>query len=202
LDTKNSTQNVDNLPMIMIALALCTTVAVSTDIANSFAVGVATLFVLILSNFVMSVLRKWLPHNNNARVLLHIIVVATFATVVQMFLQSYLSTVYDNLGMDMPAITIKIALGCLIMGGLVDNFVAIPSSMPKHTLRAVYLGLVFLLLNVLLGTIRQIISSIGFAFFDSAMGGYLVLAFVLCITYAVMATQNKQCVLYTDQLTV
>ena len=193
----------------MIALALCTTVAISTTVVNAFAIGLATLVVLVLSTLVVSLLRKVLPTTDNAKILLYIIVVATFTTIVQMFLASYIPQIYDNLGLFISLI----AINCLIMGQLQNistiqntsdaiqnTSTIIQNTVGKSTLNSVYYGLIFILLNVLLGVIRQIMTDIvGFNFFVTIAGGYLSLALVLIITYGTMATQSKQCNLSINQ---
>ena len=99
-----------NNPVFMQLIGLCSVLAVSTSVINAVSMGAAVTFVLIMSNFVVSLLRKVIPEK--IRIPCFIVVIATFVTLVQMILQAYSKPVYRALGIFLPLIVVN----CCILG--------------------------------------------------------------------------------------
>lgn len=99
-----------NNPVFIQQIGLCSTLAVTTTVTNSLAMGAAVTFVLIMSNFVVSLLRKIIP--SKIRIPCFIVVIATFVTLVQMILQAYSKPIYSALGIFLPLIVVN----CCILG--------------------------------------------------------------------------------------
>ena len=99
-----------NNPVFMQLIGLCSTLAITNNLTNSVAMGVAVTFVLIMSNGVVSALRRVIP--DKIRIPCFIVVIATFVTLVQMILQAYSQPIYSALGIFLPLIVVN----CCILG--------------------------------------------------------------------------------------
>ena len=97
-------------PTFVLVLGMCPTLAVTTSMVNGFGMGVSTTFVLVMSNIVISMLRKIIP--DKVRVPAFIVVVASFVTILQFLLQAYLPTLNKALGIYIPLIVVN----CIILG--------------------------------------------------------------------------------------
>ena len=97
-------------PIFVLLLGMCATLAVTTSAINGLGMGLSTMAVLVLSNVMISLLRKVIP--NGVRMPAYIVVIATFVTIVQLLLQAYLPSLYDSLGIFIPLIVVN----CIILG--------------------------------------------------------------------------------------
>ena len=87
-------------PTFVLMLGMCPTLAVTTSAINGMGMGLTTMTVLIMSNFVISALRKIIP--SRMRIPAYIVIVASLVTVVQLLLQAYIPSLYDTLGIYIP----------------------------------------------------------------------------------------------------
>lgn len=97
-------------PTFVLMLGMCPTLAVTVSAMNGLGMGLSTTAVLVLSNAMISLLRKVIP--DKVRIPAFIVVVATFVTVVDMLLQAYVPSLYDSLGIYIPLIVVN----CIILG--------------------------------------------------------------------------------------
>ena len=97
-------------PTFVLMLGMCPTLAVTTSALNGLGMGVATMAVLIMSNMIISLLRKVIP--NGVRVPVYIIIIASFVTIVEMLLHAFLTPLYSSLGIFIPLIVVN----CIIFG--------------------------------------------------------------------------------------
>lgn len=97
-------------PTFILMLGMCPTLAVTTSAFNGMGMGLSTMVVLIVSNFVISLLRKVIP--DKVRIPAYIVIVATLVTVVQLLIQAFISSLYDALGIYIPLIVVN----CIILG--------------------------------------------------------------------------------------
>ncbi len=97
-------------PTFVLTLGMCPTLAVTTSAMNGLGMGLTTTAVLVLSNALISLLRKVIP--NRVRIPAFIVIIASFVTVVQLLLQAFLPTLYDALGIYIPLIVVN----CIILG--------------------------------------------------------------------------------------
>lgn len=97
-------------PIFIMMLGMCPTLAVTTSAMNGIGMGVSTLAVLVLSNLVISLLRKLIP--DQVRLPAYIVIVASLVTVVQLLMQAYFSNLYAALGIYIPLIVVN----CIILG--------------------------------------------------------------------------------------
>ncbi len=106
-------------PIFVQMIGLCSVLAVTTNVINSLSMGVAVTFVLIMSNAVVSILRKVIP--GNIRIPIFVVVIATFVTLVEMILQAYAIDIYNALGIFLPLIVVNCAILGRAEGFAYDN---------------------------------------------------------------------------------
>lgn len=99
-----------NNPVLVQLIGLCSVLAVSASVMSAVGMGMSVLFVLTLSNIVISLLRKFIP--SEVRIPAFIVVIASFVTMLQMLLQAFVPALYDALGIFLPLIVVN----CIILG--------------------------------------------------------------------------------------
>ena len=99
-------------PTFVLMLGMCPTLAVTTSALNGLGMGVATMAVLIMSNMIISLLRKVIP--NGVRVPVYIIIIASFVTIVEMLMHAFLTPLYSSLGIFIPLIVVN----CIIFAAI------------------------------------------------------------------------------------
>lgn len=97
-------------PTFILMLGMCPTLAVTTSAFNGFGMGLSTTAVLVVSNLLISLLRRVIP--DKVRIPAYIVIVASLVTVVQLLIQAYISDLYDALGIYIPLIVVN----CIILG--------------------------------------------------------------------------------------
>ena len=97
-------------PTFVLMLGMCPTLAVTTSAINGIGMGLSTTVVLVLSNMLISMLRKIIP--DSVRMPAFIVVVASFVTIVQFLLEGFVPGLYDSLGLYIPLIVVN----CIILG--------------------------------------------------------------------------------------
>ena len=144
-------------------LGLCPALAVTTSAENGLGMGLATTFVLVCSNIVVSCLRKVIPAK--VRIPSFIVVIASFVTVVQLCMEAYFYDLYKALGIFIPLIVVN----CLILGRA-EAFASRNRLLPAFA-DGVGMGLGFTLALFVLGAVRELFGSgtlLGYAVFGSS----------------------------------
>jgi len=138
-------------PTFRLVLGACPTLAVTTSAINGLGMGAAATFVLVGSNLVVSLLRKMIP--NNVRIPAFIVIICTFVTMVQLFMQAFLPSLYDSLGIFIPLIVVN----CIILARA-EAF-ASKNPVVDSVVDGLGMGVGFTLALMLIGMIREIIGS-------------------------------------------
>lgn len=138
-------------PIFVMLLGMCPTLGVTSSAFNGFGMGVATLFVLLMSNLVVSLVKKQIP--SKVRIPAFIIIIASFVTIVEMVLEAYIPFLYEQLGIFIPLIVVN----CLILGRA-EAF-ASKNDVIASIIDALGMGLGFVLALTLLGATREILGS-------------------------------------------
>ncbi len=97
-------------PIFIMMLGMCPTLAVTTSVTNGIGMGLSTTAVLVVSNLVISLVRKIIP--DDVRLPAYIVIVASFVTVTQLIMQAYFVALNDSLGVYIPLIVVN----CIILG--------------------------------------------------------------------------------------
>lgn len=138
-------------PIFVLLLGLCPTLAVTTSAINAVGMGLSTLFVLLGSNIIISLIRNTIP--KEIRIPVFITIIATFVTIIQMFLSGYFPEINKSLGIYIPLIVVN----CIILGraeGFAYKNKVIPSIVD-----ALEKGLGFTLGLLLLGALREVLGN-------------------------------------------
>ena len=161
---------IKNNPTFVLVLGMCPTLGTTTSAINGLGMGVATMFVLILSNMVISAIAKVIP--DKVRIPSYIVVIAAFVTILQLLLQAYVPSLYETLGLFIPLIVVN----CIVLGRA-EAF-ANKNSVVDSALDGVGVGLGFTIALTVIGLVRELLGS-GSAFGFKLMEGDGMLAFVL-----------------------
>ncbi|MFA9612553.1 MAG: electron transport complex subunit RsxE [Deltaproteobacteria bacterium] len=147
------------LPPFRLVLGLCPTLAVTTAAKNGLAMGLATTFVLVFSNLVVSALRQVIP--SKVRIASYIVIIASFVVMAELFMQAYFYPFYEILGIFVPLIVVN----CIILG----RAEAFASKNPiiYSLADGLGIGLGFTISLIVLGGIREILGN--GTFFDASI---------------------------------
>ena len=161
---------IKNNPTFVLVLGMCPTLDTTTSAINGLEMGLATLFVLVLSNIAISLVAPAVP--DKVRIPVYIVVIATFVTVLQLLMQAYVPSVYDTLGLFIPLIVVN----CIVLGRA-EAF-ANKNSVGASALDGLGVGLGFTLSLTVIGVVREILGS-GSVFGWKFIPGDGILAFVM-----------------------
>ena len=174
-----------DIPPFRLVLGLCPSLAVTQTVENGIGMGVATAFVLVCSNVLVSALRNVIP--SNVRIAGFIIIIATFVSAVELLMQAYAYPLFLRLGIFVPLIVVN----CILLGRA-EAFASKNGILPSLADGLGY-GLGFILSLGALGTVREALGSgtfygmpvFGasfqpFKFFVEAPGAFVCLGLLLC----------------------
>ena len=182
-------------PTFVLMLGMCPTLAVTTSATNGMGMGLTTMTVLIMSNFVISLLRKIIP--SRMRIPAYIVIVASLVTVVQLLLQAYIPSLYDTLGIYIPLIVVN----CIILGRA-ESYASKNPVLPS-IFDGLGMGLGFTIALSLLGGFREILGAgtilginiphwDGIGIFVMAPGAFFVLAALIAIQNQIRISHGKK----------
>jgi electron transport complex protein RnfE len=157
-------------PTFVLVLGMCPTLATTTSAMNGLEMGLATMFVLILSNMVISLIAPMVP--DKVRIPVYIVVIATFVTVLQFLMQAFVPAVYETLGLFIPLIVVN----CIVLGRA-EAF-ANKNSVVDSALDGLGIGIGFTMSLTVIGIVREILGS-GSVFGWKFIAGDGILAFVM-----------------------
>lgn len=157
-------------PILVLLLGCCPTLATTTSAINGLSMGLATTFVLILSNMSISLLKNFIP--NKVHIPCYIVVIASFVTVLQLLMQAYLPSIYETLGLFIPLIVVN----CIVLGRA--EAYASKNNVLDSAVDGISMGLGFAMALTILGSIREILGS-GSIFGWKFIEGDGILVFVL-----------------------
>jgi electron transport complex protein RnfE len=158
-------------PVFVLVLGMCPTLGVTSSAINGLGMGLATAFVLMMSNMVISLVKDVIPEK--VRIPSFIVIIAAFVTIVQLIMQAYVPELYKSLGLFIPLIVVN----CIVLGRA-EAF-ASKNNITSSAIDGIGIGLGFSFALVLLGSIREILGS--GKIFDMTIypEDYVTLVFVL-----------------------
>lgn len=178
-------------PIFRLVLGVCPTLAATTSAINGVGMGLAATFVLLGSNIVISMLRKFIP--DKVRIPAYIVVISTFVTIVQMLIQAFVPALYDALGLFIPLIVVN----CIILARA-ESFAG-KNSVFLSAADGLGMGLGFTAALILIGSIRELLGNgtvFGFAALGSgfepmllavmAPGGFILFGLILGVVNAIV----------------
>ena len=182
-------------PVFVLLLGMCPTLGVTSSAINGLGMGLATTFVLLMSNIVVSLVKNLIPEK--VRIPSFIVIIAAFVTIVQLAMQAYLPSLYKSLGLFIPLIVVN----CIVLGRA-EAF-ASKNTLISSAIDGLGIGLGFSFALVLLGGIREILGS-GKLFnitlysenyvtllFVLAPGAFIVLGYLIAIINRIKKNQEE-----------
>lgn len=181
----------DEVPPFRLVLGLCPVLAVTKSVENGIGMGMATTFVLVCSNILVSVLRNVIP--SKVRIACFIVIIATFVTVVEFMMQAYAYNLFETLGIFIPLIVVN----CIVLGRA-EAF-ASKNGIVRSALDGLGMGIGFTISLAALGAVRELIGTGGltiwgdmafnifgpnypaFKFMVEAPGAFVGLGLMLCL---------------------
>lgn len=172
-------------PTFGLVLGMCPTLATTTSAVNGMSMGLATLFVLVCSNVVISLLKNVIP--DKVRIPAFIVVIATFVSILQLVMQAYVPAIYATLGIFIPLIVVN----CIVLGRA-EAF-ACKNSIGLSALDGIGMGLGFTLSLTVIGAIRELLGTgcvfgqhifsdtYGALIFVLAPGAFICLGYVMAL---------------------
>lgn len=171
-------------PTFSLMLGMCPTLATTTSAVNGMSMGLATAFVLILSNMAISAIARFIP--DKVRIPSYIVVIATFVTLLQFLMQAYVPAIYETLGLFIPLIVVN----CIVLGRA-EAF-ANKNGVIDSALDGLGIGLGFTLSLTVIGIVRELLGTggvFGYKFIEGdgvlvfvlAPGAFMVLAYLLVL---------------------
>jgi len=171
-------------PTFVLVLGMCPTLGTTTSAFNGFGMGLATTFVLTLSNVLISLVAKQVP--DKVRIPVYIVLIAAVVTVLQLLMQAYTPGLYETLGIFIPLIVVN----CIVLGRA--EAYASKNSVIDSTMDGIGIGLGFTLSLTVVGAIRELLGSasvFGIKLFDAdgmlvfilAPGAFIVLGYLMVL---------------------
>ena len=172
-------------PVFVLLLGMCPTLGVTSSAINGLGMGLATTFVLIMSNIVISLVKDLIP--GKVRIPSFIVIIASFVTVVELSMQAYLPSLYKSLGLFIPLIVVN----CIVLGRA-EAF-ASKNNVLSSMIDGLGIGLGFAFALTLLGGIREFLGSgklfgttlypehYGMLIFVLAPGAFIVLGYLIAL---------------------
>ncbi|MGL5227537.1 MAG: electron transport complex subunit RsxE [Bacteroidales bacterium] len=172
-------------PVFVLLLGMCPTLGTTSSAINGLGMGLATAFVLMCSNFVVSLVKNIIP--DKVRIPAFIVIIATFVTIVQFCMQAYLPSLYDSLGLFIPLIVVN----CVVLGRA-ESFAA-KNSPVDSIFDGLGMGLGFALALTILGGVREFLGtgrifdiaiypeSYGALVFVLAPGAFIALGYLIAV---------------------
>ncbi|MDO4823446.1 MAG: electron transport complex subunit E [Bacteroidales bacterium] len=172
-------------PTFVLLLGMCPTLGTTSSAINGMSMGLATTFVLILSNLIISLIKDYVP--DAVRIPCYVVVIATLVTILQMLMQAYVPDIYATLGLFIPLIVVN----CIILGRA-EAFAAKHGQLDS-VCDGIGIGIGFTLALTLLGGIREFLGTggifglslqgedYGMLMFVLAPGAFIVLGYLIAI---------------------
>jgi electron transport complex protein RnfE len=172
-------------PIFVLLLGMCPTLGVTSSAINGLGMGLATTFVLVMSNLVVSQVKSLIP--DKVRIPSFIVIIATFVTIVEMTMQAYLPALFASLGLFIPLIVVN----CIVLGRA-EAFASKNNGI-LSLLDGLGMGLGFTMALTLLGAIREFLGSgkvfnltiypegYGMLVFVLAPGAFIALGYLIAI---------------------
>jgi len=171
-------------PVFVLLLGMCPTLGVTTTAVNGLGMGLATTFVLLMSNVVISLIKNLIP--NKVRIPSYIVVIASFVTIVDLVMAGYLPALHEELGLFIPLIVVN----CIVLGRA-ESF-ASKNNLLSSTIDGLGMGFGFAFALTLLGAVREILGNLslfGYKFLEGdgiivfilSPGAFIALGYLIAV---------------------
>lgn len=138
-------------PVLVLLLGLCSTLAVTTNFENAYIMGLCVLVILIFSNITVSLIKKLVP--KNVEIPVYILIISTFVTILELLLKTYINPLYQVLGIYLPLIVVN----CIVLGRALS--VGTKSNIRTSFKDALGIGLGYTLVLMIIAIFREILGN-------------------------------------------
>lgn len=186
-----------NNPVLVQLLGMCPTLAVTTSVSNAIGMGLAATAVLICSNLLISLLRKFIP--KQVRIAAYIVIISGFVTAIELLMKAYFYDLYGSLGLFIPLIVVN----CIILARA-EAFASRNPVLPSMV-DGLSMGLGFTLALTLLGSVRELLGAgtlLGFPMLGSSYqpallliqpaGAFLTLGVLIAVVQKIRNTKQDK----------
>ena len=181
-------------PTFVLLLGMCPTLATTTSAINGMSMGLATLFVLVLSNMAISATAPYIP--DKVRIPAYIVIIAAFVTILQLIMQAFIPDIYKTLGLFIPLIVVN----CIVLGRA-EAF-ANKNGVVDSACDGIGIGIGFTVALTILGLVRELLgsgSAFGYKFIDGdgilvfvlAPGAFMALAYLIVLFKKLTAKKDE-----------
>lgn len=181
-------------PTFVLLLGMCPTLATTTSAINGMSMGLATLFVLVLSNMAISATAPYIP--DKVRIPAYIVIIAAFVTILQLIMQAFTPDIYKTLGLFIPLIVVN----CIVLGRA-EAF-ANKNGVVDSACDGIGIGIGFTVALTILGLVRELLgsgSAFGYKFIDGdgilvfvlAPGAFMALAYLIVLFKKLTAKKDE-----------
>lgn len=172
-------------PVFVLLLGMCPTLGVTSSAINGLGMGLATTFVLVMANIVVSLVKSQIP--DKVRIPAFIVIIATFVTIVELVMKGFLPSLFDSLGLFIPLIVVN----CVVLGRA-EAF-ASKNNLFSSLIDGLGMGLGFAFALTLLGAVREFLGAgkifdiaifpeqYGMLLFILAPGAFIALGYLIAI---------------------
>lgn len=188
---------INNNPIFVLMLGLCSSLAVTTNLENAYLMGISLTFVLLCSNTIICLIKKHV--SDNIKIPVYIMIIGTFVTVLEILLSNYIKPLYQSLGIYLSLIVVN----CIVLGRALE--VASKQNIKTTIKDSLTIGLGYTISLVIIAVIREILGNgtltltssianmLGYkkvvleipiykiSIFQTPAGAFLTLAFLLCL---------------------
>jgi Na+-translocating ferredoxin:NAD+ oxidoreductase subunit E len=185
-------------PVFVLVLGMCPVLGVTATVEGALGMGIAFTLVLIMSNFLISAVRRWIP--GEVRIPAYIVIIASLVTMVELLMQAYTMSLYDKLGIFIPLIVVN----CNILGRA--EAYASKNNVVDSTIDAIGMGIGFTLALFLISTVREVLgagSFLGFGIkifeymepatiFISPAGAFITVGLLMAIINAIVNKRQEK----------
>ncbi len=171
-------------PVFVLLLGMCPTLGTTTSAINGLGMGLATAFVLVMSNLVVSLVKNLIP--DKVRIPAFIVIIASFVTIVELIMQAFVPALFEQLGLFIPLIVVN----CIVLGRA-EAF-ASKNTVWSSVIDGLGMGLGFALALIILGAVRELLGSgaifgihfikgDGMLVFILAPGAFIALGYIIAL---------------------
>lgn len=164
-------------PIFVLLLGLCSALAITTSLTNAIGMGMAVTCVLLVSNFIISLLRKIIP--NEIRIPVFIVIIATLVKCVQMLMNAYTPALYESLGVFIPLIVVN----CIILGRA-ESF-ASKNGVLDSLLDALGMGIGYTFAVIVMSFFRELIGTGGLSLYNPFDASQVIFEVKIFADYAI-----------------
>lgn len=146
-------------PIFVLMLGLCSTLAVTTKVENAYLMGLSVFIVLLFSEIIVSIIKKFVP--DNVKIPVYIVIIGTFVTILEIVLKEYINPLYNALSIYLPLIVVN----CIVLGRVLS--VSSKSNVKTSIKDSIGISIGYTLALILIALVREVLGNNTITLIDS-----------------------------------